>query len=167
MMPRWIVIAITITLLGLSADAFVVPTSTIISTTRSTMHTMASRKSSVETSAFWRHWIPETDLLGMHDDDTNKESSSNNKNNDEILENAKMAFMASFVAAAVLMLAPTASVAVSGGGLDFAGIDISGKDFSNNDYKGKDFTQVLAKGTNFANSNLQGCRFYRAYLVRD
>jgi len=57
--------------------------------------------------------------------------------------------------------------AVSGGGLDFAGLDISGQDFSNNkkSYKGKDFTQVLAKATNFANSNLQGCRFYKAYLV--
>lgn len=59
------------------------------------------------------------------------------------------------------------SLAVSGGGLDFAGIDISGQDFSNDSktYKGKDFTQVLAKATNFAGSNLQGCRFYKAYLV--
>lgn len=66
---------------------------------------------------------------------------------------------------AVSSAAPT--LAVSGGGLDFAGIDISGQDFSNNSkaYKGKDFTQVLAKATNFANSNLQGCRFYKAYLV--
>lgn len=57
--------------------------------------------------------------------------------------------------------------AVSGGGLDFAGLDISGQDFSNNSkaFKGKDFTQVLAKATNFASSNLQGCRFYKAYLV--
>lgn len=31
--------------------------------------------------------------------------------------------------------------AVSGGGLDFANIDISGQDFSKNNYKGKDFTQ--------------------------
>ena len=59
------------------------------------------------------------------------------------------------------------SLAVSGGGLDFAGIDISGQDFSNDSktYKGKDFTQVLAKATSFAGSNLQGCRFYKAYLV--
>jgi hypothetical protein len=64
---------------------------------------------------------------------------------------------------------PSPSSAVSGGGLDFAGLDISGQDFSNknvNAYKGKDFTQVIAKGTNFAGSNLQGCRFYKAYLVR-
>jgi hypothetical protein len=50
-------------------------------------------------------------------------------------------------AAAGLALALTLStalpcLAVSGGGLDFAGSDISGQDFSNsNSYKGKDFTQ--------------------------
>lgn len=72
--------------------------------------------------------------------------------------------------AALALLAATAlsaapAVAVSGGGLDYAGLDISGQDFSNGNYKGKDFTQVLAKATSFAKSNLQGCRFYKAYLV--
>jgi hypothetical protein len=37
------------------------------------------------------------------------------------------------------MVAPC--LAVSGGGLDYAGTDISGQDFSNANYKGKDFTQ--------------------------
>ena len=132
---------------------------------------------------------------------------------------------------------PQLAVAVSGGGLDYANIDITGQDFSNDPkaYKGKDFTQVcllfvfvvlwntvlfcsyvvihlvrmvvvfylcdgwmdaifngwaiiycmpllwtpyfltlmilfettqvIAKGTKFMNSNLQGCRFYKAYLV--
>mmetsp|Transcript_23223 Transcript_23223/g.32693 ORF Transcript_23223/g.32693 Transcript_23223/m.32693 type:complete len:236 (-) Transcript_23223:124-831(-) len=55
--------------------------------------------------------------------------------------------------------------AVSGGGLDYAGIDISNQDFSGASYKGKDFTQVIAKNTKFIGSNLQGCRFYKAYLV--
>lgn len=55
--------------------------------------------------------------------------------------------------------------AVSGGGLDFANLDITGQDFSGNSYKGKDFTQVIAKGTSFKKSNLQGCRFYKAFLV--
>lgn len=55
--------------------------------------------------------------------------------------------------------------AVSGGGSDFASLDISGQDFSNKNYKGKDFTQVVAKGTTFAKSNLQGCRFYNSFLV--
>jgi hypothetical protein len=30
----------------------------------------------------------------------------------------------------------------SGGGLDYANLDITGQDFSNQKYKGKDFTQV-------------------------
>ena len=60
----------------------------------------------------------------------------------------------------------TPAHAVSGGGLDYAGIDITGQDFSNSKaYKGKDFTQTIAKGTNFSGSNLQGCRFYKAFLV--
>lgn len=68
---------------------------------------------------------------------------------------------------ASLALCPLSSKAVSGGGLDFAGTDISGQDFSNNmkEYQGKDFTQVIAKATDFQNSNLQGCRFYKAFLV--
>jgi uncharacterized protein YjbI with pentapeptide repeats len=50
------------------------------------------------------------------------------------------------LAAASLALALTFSVAmpclaVSGGGLDYAGTDISGQDFSGASYKGKDFTQ--------------------------
>lgn len=62
---------------------------------------------------------------------------------------------------------PQIAGAVSGGGLDYANLDITGQNFSNEPklYKGKDFTQVIAKGTNFQNSNLQGCRFYKAYLV--
>ncbi len=83
----------------------------------------------------------------------------------QILENAKTMFLGSIMAA-VLLLTPQVTVAVAGGGLDYANIDITGRDFSNGNYKGKDFTQVIAKGTNFANSNLQGCRFYKAYLVR-
>jgi uncharacterized protein YjbI with pentapeptide repeats len=66
----------------------------------------------------------------------------------------------------LIVVLPQAGMAVSGGGLDYAGTDISGQNFSNSNYKGKDFTQVIAKGTNFAKSNLQGCRFYKAYLVR-
>jgi Pentapeptide repeats (8 copies) len=64
------------------------------------------------------------------------------------------------------LASPVAANAVSGGGLDYANIDITGQDFSKGNFKGKDFTQVIAKGTNFAGSNLQGCRFYKAFLVR-
>ncbi|KAL7510457.1 hypothetical protein ACHAXN_007383 [Cyclotella atomus] len=76
-------------------------------------------------------------------------------------------FLKSTIAAATTFaLASTNAVwAVSGGGVDYASMDITGQDFSNNNFKGKDFTQVIAKGTNFAKSNLQGCRFYKAYLV--
>jgi uncharacterized protein YjbI with pentapeptide repeats len=85
---------------------------------------------------------------------------------DEQLDNAKNLGLGSLLALSLVM-APQASLAVSGGGLDYANIDITGQDFSNsNAYKGKDFSQVIAKGTIFANSNLQGCRFYKAYLVR-
>ena len=37
---------------------------------------------------------------------------------------------------------PQMAAAVSGGGLDYANLDITGEDFSNGKYKGKDFTQV-------------------------
>lgn len=70
------------------------------------------------------------------------------------------------VALSAITIATAPSLAVSGGGLDYAGLDISGQDFSSSKaYKGKDFTQTIAKAANFANSNLQGCRFYKAFLV--
>jgi hypothetical protein len=36
----------------------------------------------------------------------------------------------------------SAAWAVSGGGVDYASLDLTGQDFSNGNYKGKDFTQV-------------------------
>jgi hypothetical protein len=53
------------------------------------------------------------------------------------------AALAAFFAAVSLFSVPPAA-AVSGGGLDFAGSDISGQDFSHGNYKGKDFTQGKA-----------------------
>ena len=44
-----------------------------------------------------------------------------------------------------LLVSPFAVYAVSGGGLDYAGTDISGQNFSNGNYKGKDFTQGMKK----------------------
>lgn len=78
-----------------------------------------------------------------------------------------MMMASSFLLMASLVGSALPSHAVSGGGLDFANLDITGQNFSNGNYKGKDFTQVIAKGTTFANSVLQGCRFYKAYLVSD
>ena len=112
----------------------------------------------------------------------------------QFVASEKLASAFASVLLAGSLAVPSAALAVSGGGLDYAGIDISGQDFSNQNYKGKDFTQgmyyqsciltfllrlssmtsltqpkhipVLAKATTFANSNLQGCRFYKAYLVK-
>jgi hypothetical protein len=116
-----------------------------------------SRSSSVEMRALWRNWIPQADFL---------ERFTPNSAVEELETNAhRNLCKVSMLAAAILVLTPQAGFAVSGGGLDFAEMDITGKDFSSKNYSGKDFTQVIAKGTNFAKSNLQGCRFYRAYLV--
>lgn len=40
------------------------------------------------------------------------------------------------------LAAASAALAVSGGGTDYASLDLTGQDFSNGNYKGKDFTQV-------------------------
>lgn len=139
----------------LSADAFA-PNSKI----RTTAITSKTQR-----QALWRHWIPEIDAW---DPEMNSESESETRvETEQVEEQGSMmkTALASSLLAAVLAIAPTAGVAVSGGGLDFANLDISGQDYANKNYKGKDFTQVIAKGTNFAKSNLQGCRFYKAYLV--
>ena len=122
--------------------------------------------SSMELAALWRHWIPEeckADFL--RDVDDRDDNSGKVQRRREIEADANNLFLASLVALAMVLVPASGVHAVSGGGLDFAGLDITGQDFSNNNYKGKDFTQVIAKGTNFANSNLQGCRFYKSYLV--
>lgn len=63
------------------------------------------------------------------------------------------------IAAVALAVAfsPAASFAVSGGGLDYAGIDISGQDFSNGNYKGKDFTQGMLYLKRFALRDREAC----------
>jgi hypothetical protein len=49
------------------------------------------------------------------------------------------------MAALSLTLSADVARAVSGGGLDYANMDITGQDFSNGLYKGKDFTQGKTK----------------------
>lgn len=57
------------------------------------------------------------------------------------------------------------SLAVSGGGKDYATKDLKGDtSFAGAKNVGKDFTQVDAKGVDFRNSDLSGSRFYRAKL---
>ena len=91
--------------------------------------------------------------------------SSENDTSDAFSQKIHSSITAAAAAAALFISTTIPADAVSGGGLDYAGLDISNQDYSNGNYKGKDFTQVLAKATTFANSNLQGCRFYKAYLV--
>lgn len=149
----WIVLA----LIGVESDAFV-PQGSFSSRT-----TCRKTESSMPLKALWRHWIPESKIDFLEDTKGETRISKEQLQNGEI--DASNLFLVSLLAL-LLVAAPSTSVlAVSGGGLDFAGIDITGQDFSNQNYKGKDFTQVIAKGTNFAKSNLQGCRFYKSYLV--
>lgn len=50
--------------------------------------------------------------------------------------------LAPTLAAASIALGPLACGAVSGGGMDYANLNLTGQDFGNGNYKGKDFTQV-------------------------
>jgi hypothetical protein len=50
-------------------------------------------------------------------------------------------WLSSVLLSASLVMIPLAAGAVSGGGLDYANLDITGQDFSRGNYKGKDFTQ--------------------------
>mmetsp|Transcript_15168 Transcript_15168/g.37190 ORF Transcript_15168/g.37190 Transcript_15168/m.37190 type:complete len:245 (-) Transcript_15168:2368-3102(-) len=152
-----------VSLLLLSADAFA-PNSNI----QSNNNAIASK---TQRQALWRHWIPETDAWDAEMESESSEPAEDSRvvEVEQVVEAEQGSMLKTALAtsllAAVLAIAPNAGIAVSGGGLDFAGLDISGQDFADKNYKGKDFTQVIAKGTNFAKSNLQGCRFYKAYLV--
>jgi hypothetical protein len=110
-----------------------------------------SATSSTTRPALWRHVAPQEKRMKLVDDFASGPA-------------AVSPFMVALLGLTLAL--PLAASAVSGGGLDYANIDITGQDFSKGNYKGKDFTQVIAKGTSFAGSNLQGCRFYKAFLVR-
>jgi hypothetical protein len=51
------------------------------------------------------------------------------------------ALFPSLLVTSMILAFPLVAGAVSGGGLDYAGTDITGQDFSKGNYKGKDFTQ--------------------------
>jgi len=90
--------------------------------------TTPNRKPSLVTrQALWRHFVPRNDHPNVWD-------------SEELLANVKIGFLGTCLA--LVLALPAASLAVSGGGLDFANLDITGQDFSNKSYKGKDFTQV-------------------------
>ena len=109
--------------------------------------------------ALWRHFVPRDETI--FDESPVSPAQEKPPVDDLFFQKLTQTLTACLLAAALSLPAN----AVSGGGLDFANLDITGQDFSGNTYKGKDFTQTIAKGTKFMNSNLQGCRFYKAYLV--
>ena len=126
--------------LCIESTAYVLPSTRSTSSSLTGMH------------AFWRHFIPRDEQLNLIDCTVTPR-----------VDRVTSPLVISLLGFTLAL--PLAANAVSGGGLDFANIDITGQDFSKGNYKGKDFTQVIAKGTNFAGSNLQGCRFYKAFLV--
>ncbi|GMH49819.1 hypothetical protein TrLO_g7323 [Triparma laevis f. longispina] len=68
--------------------------------------------------------------------------------------------------ALALTLGVQSASAISGGGLDYANLNLSeSQDFAGKSFSKKDFSQIIAKNTNFHDSTLIGCRFYKAYLV--
>jgi uncharacterized protein YjbI with pentapeptide repeats len=84
----------------------------------------------VRRQALWRHFVK------RHNDVWDPETTN-------LVSTAKNGFLSSCFA--LVLVIPIASLAVSGGGLDFANLDITGQDFSNGNYKGKDFTQVRTR----------------------
>ena len=138
-------------------------------------HQQQGSSAVVEMKALWRNWIPSeaADLVTPEskkdEDGADQTQQQQQLLTNEVVEttNSNLLWSSMLAAMTIMVTAvPQAGIAVSGGGLDYANLDITGQDFSNSaQYKGKDFTQVIAKGTNFAKSNLQGCRFYKAYLV--
>lgn len=89
-----------------------------------------SKPSLVTRQALWRHFVP-------RDNDVWDPETTN------LVSKAKNGFLASCLA--LVLAIPVASLAVSGGGLDFANLDITGQDFSSGNYKNKDFTQVRVR----------------------
>jgi uncharacterized protein YjbI with pentapeptide repeats len=75
---------------------------------------------------------------------------------------------ASSVAAALVLgvglIASVPADAISGGGMDYSGLNISGQDFSKGKYQAKDFSGVIAKEVKFTGSDLRGARFFKADL---
>mmetsp|Transcript_5889 Transcript_5889/g.8848 ORF Transcript_5889/g.8848 Transcript_5889/m.8848 type:complete len:205 (+) Transcript_5889:2-616(+) len=90
------------------------------------------------------------------------------KSDAEIVSNRNGNFLTVSIVSTLLIsglsVFPIDAEAVSGGGLDFSGLEISGENFSKGKYQSKDFSQVIAKETNFRGSDLRGARFFKADL---
>ncbi|CAM9616373.1 unnamed protein product [Sphacelaria rigidula] len=72
--------------------------------------------------------------------------------------------LAAVMFCATPLVSPSNVAAISGGGLDYAGLNLTGQDFSKGKYKSKDFSGVVAKEVNFKGSDLRGARFFKADL---
>jgi|TARA_B110001469_G_C9504710_1_gene251860 hypothetical protein len=64
-------------------------------------------------------------------------------------------------ALATVLACAAPALAVSGGGKDFSGSDISGQSFADQQLSGKEFRGSKAKGTSFKGANLAGASFYK------
>jgi hypothetical protein len=60
---------------------------------------------------------------------------------------------------------PLEVAAISGGGLDYAGQQLSGQDLSRQKLTQKDFSGAICRGTSFAEADLSGARFFKADLT--
>mmetsp|Transcript_4335 Transcript_4335/g.13111 ORF Transcript_4335/g.13111 Transcript_4335/m.13111 type:complete len:189 (-) Transcript_4335:905-1471(-) len=65
---------------------------------------------------------------------------------------------------AALIMAPSDTFAISGGGKDYASKDWTGTDFSKGSFVGKDFSGSIARGTHFESADLRGARFFKSDL---
>mmetsp|Transcript_35758 Transcript_35758/g.89011 ORF Transcript_35758/g.89011 Transcript_35758/m.89011 type:complete len:237 (-) Transcript_35758:2953-3663(-) len=83
----------------------------------------------------------------------------------DVCRGAYLREMAWFAGAvALIQTLRTNAEAVSGGGKDYSGLNLSNQDLSGQSFIGKDFSQAIAEGTNFKGSDLSGTRFYKANL---
>jgi hypothetical protein len=71
----------------------------------------------------------------------NERSNVSRKSSPPLHTTIASAFCTLAFGCCALMISPLGAGAVSGGGLDYANMDLSGQDFAGGNYKGKDFTQ--------------------------
>lgn len=102
-----------------------------------------TKSSLVKRQALWRHFVPEKETkAGVWDQSPPQDSpKDDNLNSIDFANLTKSGVLGIWLA--IVLTIPSVSIAVSGGGLDYANLDITGQDFSSSSYKGKDFTQVL------------------------
>ncbi|KAF6004912.1 hypothetical protein F1559_004019 [Cyanidiococcus yangmingshanensis] len=73
--------------------------------------------------------------------------------------------VAALLGVCLICALPTEVSAISGGGLDYAGQQLSGQDLSKQKLAQKDFSGAICRGASFAGSDLSGARFFKADLT--